>query len=349
MRPYFRNLDSIRTVAALMVFLCHAGPNVYRFLPEDWQILFNFASNGFAGVSIFFVLSGFLITYLLLTEHQENGKISLKGFYLRRVKRIFPLYFAVLIFTFGIYPLVKRFAGMESPNGPDVWHHIFFLSNFDVIRVLSDCPGNDTMSQNVTWSISVEEQFYLVWPLIFLLNKKWWLPLIISGVVASLVFRSYNSMDGIILYYHSFAVMIDLAIGGLVAFLIHRIVLLEIFFEWFTAWKLCAVVSLSVILVAIDAPRIFTSLSFALVIAAMAFTKLDLSDNFLNKWGKYTYGIYLLHPIVLTVLDAALRLFNPLHNFNYYLFVAGAGFIITLGVSKLSYHYFEKPILKLSV
>src|SRR5690349_20307522 len=100
---YFKNLDSIRFIAAMMVFLQHGISLSYRYLPIKntvWEKLLNTISNGGTGVSIFFVLSGFLITYLLISEHELKTKISLKNFYIRRVLRIWPLYFLVVFFSF---------------------------------------------------------------------------------------------------------------------------------------------------------------------------------------------------------------------------------------------------------
>jgi peptidoglycan/LPS O-acetylase OafA/YrhL len=117
---YFKNLDSIRFIAALMVFLQHAVSPSYEYLPIKntiWEKLLNIISSGGTGVSIFFVLSGFLITYLLISEYELNSKISIKYFYLRRVLRIWPLYFLVVAFSFLLYPFLKSLIGMNNPLG----------------------------------------------------------------------------------------------------------------------------------------------------------------------------------------------------------------------------------------
>ena len=98
---FFKNLDSIRFIAALMVFIGHAISPSYQYLPIKntfWEKLLNTASNAGTGVSMFFVLSGFLITYLLISEYELNRKISIQKFYMRRVLRIWPLYFLIVAF-----------------------------------------------------------------------------------------------------------------------------------------------------------------------------------------------------------------------------------------------------------
>src|SRR5262249_15856566 len=122
-------------------------------------------ASGWMGVSFFFVLSGFLITYLILREIEVNGKLDILAFYVRRVLRIWPLYYLVIAFGFLCYPLLKSVFGFSSyiETGNSLYY-MFFLSNFDVIN-LGHWLGNGrgAMSTNITWSVAIEEQFYLLW------------------------------------------------------------------------------------------------------------------------------------------------------------------------------------------
>ena len=122
-------------------------------------------ASGWAGVSFFFVLSGFLITYLILAEVEWSEKLNVPAFYMRRILRIWPLYYAVLLFGFWLYPAVKSALGISSyiETGNPL-SYLLFLSNFDV---LSLGEGRGAMSINITWSVAIEEQFYIVWPLLF--------------------------------------------------------------------------------------------------------------------------------------------------------------------------------------
>lgn len=365
---YFKNLDSIRFIAALMVFLQHAVSPSYQYLPIKktfWEKLLNTISNGGTGVSIFFVLSGFLITYLLISEYQLNLKISIKNFYIRRVLRIWPLYFLVIAFSFLIYPFLKSLIGMNNLLGSNFLYHLTFLSNFDVINIEKFCYGSDAMSQNITWSVSIEEQFYLFWPLIFaFLPKRLWIYSISLVIVGSILFRIINNNDGVVLYFHTFSVLLDLGIGGLMALLIKTNKQFRSFFENISTLAHITLFVFSFCLVFWEdilfsfnygaaISRIFISFSFALIISAQAITKRESKFNlgrisFANKWGKYTYGIYLIHPIAISIIDVFVRIMHfPKTNFINLFSIGAIGFIFTLFLSKISFRYYESKFLSL--
>ena len=187
----------------------------------------------------------------------------------------------------------------------------------------------------------------------------------ISLVIAgSLLFRICHNNDGIVLHYHTFAVLLDLGIGGLTAYLIKSSKKVRMAFEntstkshlvlfilsfWLVAWNAC-------IFNFEYGPaigRLFVSLSFAIIIASQALTKstskLNLgSFSFANKWGRYTYGIYLLHPIVLTLLEVVCKIVHISIENVFVIFIkASLGLVLTLIISKLSYTYFESFFLRL--
>jgi peptidoglycan/LPS O-acetylase OafA/YrhL len=158
--PELARIPSLDGLRALSIFLVVGLHTLQRFslthhVGLGWYALF----NGGTGVSIFFVISGFLITSLLLQEQRKRGSISLRGFYLRRAFRILPpLYF--YIGTVVLLGLLGRIA----LNRTDILSSLFFFHNF---------TEHSTMwSVEHLWSISVEEQFYLVWPLILFLSMK---------------------------------------------------------------------------------------------------------------------------------------------------------------------------------
>jgi peptidoglycan/LPS O-acetylase OafA/YrhL len=167
------SLDGLRGVAVALVIVGHAAQ-----LPE-------FASSGFSpflgelarlGVNMFFVLSGFLITRLLVDEADRNGRPSLSAFYARRAIRIFPaayLYIAVVVFL--------AFAGRVSVSGDDVFHAATYTMNYDHDR--GWLLGH-------LWSLAVEEQFYLLWPLAILwLSRAQCLGLALAVIVCVPVLR----------------------------------------------------------------------------------------------------------------------------------------------------------------
>ncbi|HEY9068052.1 MAG TPA: acyltransferase, partial [Burkholderiaceae bacterium] len=137
-------LNGVRALAVIGVVWHHG----YRG-PLPWPIL----HNGFLGVDVFFVLSGFLITTLLLDEQMATGRISLVNFYARRALRIFPLYYAVLALLAAYFLFAPG-----STNAPafiaELPYHASYTSNWVVLASL----------MGITWSLSTEEQFYLAWP-----------------------------------------------------------------------------------------------------------------------------------------------------------------------------------------
>lgn len=163
---YRPELDSLRAVAVIAVVLSHWVPGFAW--PVNW---------GYAGVYLFFVISGYVISRGLLREKDESGgAINIKLFYARRIIRIWPIYYISLAFMYFIYP------GIEE--GKIVWH-LTFLSN-----VLFGLDKNGSFPVQF-WSLSVEEQFYIFWPLIMLLPKRYVTWLCLACVFVSPAFRWY--------------------------------------------------------------------------------------------------------------------------------------------------------------
>ena len=218
---YFEDLDGLRGLASILVMLYHFA---LRFIlgKEEYQILFNVLSvqqkGGVLAVDFFFVLSGFLITYLLFTEQHKTGKINVLQFYLRRVLRIWPLYFLTLFLGFEIFPLFKGWEGVEIVEPASGILYALFLANFDVIHNAAPAIG----VLGVHWSVSVEEQFYLIWPLLFLLIlliKKNFLPyVLIAMFIFSEIFIYLNGANFSFTYFHSISCIRFLAIGCLIGY-----------------------------------------------------------------------------------------------------------------------------------
>ena len=176
-KAYFHNLDSLRTIAALVVILAHCKLQV-TFSDIEKALGFKldflrYLISGESAVGFFFVLSGFLITYFLIGEWSIEKKISLKYFYLKRVLRIWPLYYFVCAFGFVIYPVLKDVLfNIDTNISSNPWMFLFFLSNLDFIDIVGKgLVDNVPLMLGVTWSVSIEEQFYLFWPLIFVFGR----------------------------------------------------------------------------------------------------------------------------------------------------------------------------------
>ena len=162
------SLDGLRAISIVLVLVAHCVARV-----PDGSSLHNalraVATNGTTGVSVFFVISGFLITTLLQREDKSTGRISLKDFYVRRVFRIIPAYVAFV----AVVALAAK-AGWITVGARSFVRALTFTMDYEVDR--SWYLGH-------TWSLSVEEQFYLVWPLLMYFCRKRTLILIASGVI----------------------------------------------------------------------------------------------------------------------------------------------------------------------
>jgi peptidoglycan/LPS O-acetylase OafA/YrhL len=242
-KTYFNNLDALRFFAAFGVITSHIA---------DW---FKFPSNtigrytriiisldgesGNAGVSFFFVLSGFLITYLLFEEEKKYNGIKVLNFYVRRILRIWPLYFLTLFIGFVIYPKLSMENFHETASWP---MYAMFLANFDNIFQLPRCG-----ILGVQWSIAVEEQFYILWPLLFLLfsDRKKFAIMCFLLIACSTFFHAIGFHK-----FHTLSALTDLAMGGLMAHLAfyhHQRVIF--FFQGFTRLYLILIYSTGFLLI----------------------------------------------------------------------------------------------------
>jgi peptidoglycan/LPS O-acetylase OafA/YrhL len=204
MRPlrYFEHLDTLRFFAFFSVFCLHMtsfglyynGSAWYRWIEES------LAQNGDLGVNFFFTLSGFLITNLLLQEREDTGKINIGAFYARRFLRIWPLYFILVFVGFVILPGLLKLHPESNPFPPvfsiipfdRIGYYLSFLVNFDITM-----HGYPSPVLAVLWSISVEEQFYIFWPLLIALVPRKYLIYSLFGVLlftAGFRFMQWNEI-----------------------------------------------------------------------------------------------------------------------------------------------------------
>lgn len=366
-KVYFPNLDALRTIAFLFVFSEHVLWSAFKNLNIQDRFLLDFAYNIFAngglGVSIFFVLSGFLITYLILTEIKFFGKLDLKSFYIRRTLRIWPLYFLVIAFVFAGIPFVQHFIGHPQENPADLKYYFSFLSNFDLIR-LGQAGAIGNMQSGITWSVGIEEQFYLLWPLLFLfLPVRFYLPVFLSIVAFCLFFRFQNVHDPIVIYFHSFAVCADLALGGLIAYMVMRKQEDGPWTFHLEKWKVLIIYFLGISFVFLGKELFAFPMFpvFSRLISTIFFGFIILDQNFntahdmklsklkvLSTWGKYTYGMYLLHPIAFYFVKLLTDFMNLSFPGFFPRFGLGMFVLVVTGfISYLSYHWIEKKFLLL--
>lgn len=360
-KVYFPNLDGLRFLAFFFVFMYHC----YFEIPKQdeqsplYLVFHKLWENGDLGVNFFFTLSGFLITHLLLVEEKENGEFSIPNFYWRRTLRIWPLYFATLFFGFVIFQTLVRSVGVQIEETANGWHYLLFLGNFDIIK--NGDPVSGTLS--VLWSLAIEEQFYLFWPLLFLIFKRSRPVLFIVLIIASLIFRSLFYQDHILLFYHTFSVMSDLVVGAILAWWsfssnlkqeednsIPKKFNILIYLLGFVLILLRKDLFTSPILVIFE--RLIFSLFFAYIIFDQNFSQKSFFKigNFkrISYWGKFTYGLYCLH-IPAMVFTEGFAMIGGVHESTWWVFFGKAitTFLLSLILCRLSYRYLEYPFLKL--
>src|SRR5579884_1110409 len=223
---YYPTLDGLRFFAFFLVFLHHAFEGWSSPNPVLNFFLIALEKNGWAGVDLFFVLSGFLITALLVKERQEFGSFSLKNFWIRRSLRIWPLYYLALIMGFFIIPFIHtHIFGITPPNininlilKEQTPFYFTLLGNWAV--VLYNYPPFTNIAH--LWTISLEEQFYLLWPLVLFFTKNF-KKSFIAGLILILLamaFRFYLALHGVRhpgIYVDTFARMDTLVLGSLAA------------------------------------------------------------------------------------------------------------------------------------
>jgi peptidoglycan/LPS O-acetylase OafA/YrhL len=170
-KQYFKGLDGLRGIAAILVVLGHI---------ELLKKTFNFNNVydgggpfflylGSLAVTFFFVLSGFLITFLLLKEKEQKGSISIRNFYLRRLLRIWPVYYVLFILGFLIFPRLY-IAGIIMPK-PIEWSSYWNSFFFNLVLLPNFAKVSNPIAFQ-SWSIGVEEQFYIFWPILVLKIKS---------------------------------------------------------------------------------------------------------------------------------------------------------------------------------
>lgn len=362
MRRYFPNLNSLRFIAASLVIIHHIESHKAFFkLNNLYQINF-FEIVGKLGVVLFFVMSGFLITSLLLKEHQENNSISFKKFYMRRILRIWPLYYLTILMGFYVYPYIPFFSDpyqdlyvnvLESRSS-NIYYYLSIFANLGVVK-----HGLISYTSHV-WSIATEEQFYLIWPLLFSIFHKRLLQMMVIVIIFYWSIKYINYKPQIInrLFEKEFAENLRdfwyffnincMAIGGIFAYILHKnYMVVKLLLNQYTFYiaTFTTVIFLSIgINFGFFHYEIYCVL-FGVIISNLAFNpkfKKTLEFKITNYLGTISYGLYMLHlPVLLIAIKIG-------HYFNsYYLLPYTITFGGSILISHLSYKYFETPFLKL--
>lgn len=358
-------LDGVRGVAILMVMAIHfVGESAAQTLPQT--LLVKAAGYGLFGVDLFFVLSGFLITGILLDA--KNRPHYFRNFYARRTLRIFPLYYGVLAALFLLLPVVTQLSPLlEQAREQQGWLWTY-TTNFYVAYTSS---WRSLTYVTHFWSLAIEEHFYLIWPLVVFALRRATLERVCVGVIAAgLALRIGLALAGI--SDVSISVLtpcrVDtLCVGALLAVVAHREGGLAMLLE--RCGKAALVVGSSVLLLcaysaltADDLPvlRQVRNTLFALFFGAVTLLSLRPSSELIPRafrsralrfFGKYSYGLYVYHGLLTWYFDeAAVEARLDALLGNHWLTIAAKaaiGVSLSTVVAVLSYELFEKRFLSL--
>lgn len=362
-RIYFPHLDVIRFFSALLIVVLHAylcyngwfGKIGLLTNTENQEFTFfgnlihRLIQNFHFGVDIFFLISGFLITYILVEEKKQFGKIDIRKFMIRRSLRIWPLYFLLIAIT----PFLIKW--LDEPVPTNYISTLFFVNNFHTLQT-----GEWSYPFAHFWSICIEEHFYLFWPFVVsLLPQKKMLYVFISIILLSISYQVYLSFydpnANLALYLNTFCridVMVIGAIGGLLYsnkpfnFNFKPILNIALFvgifiylsFDPLLYWKN----PISPIL-----NKYITVLTFAILLLNYNFNssfKFRIPEkSFIHYFGKISYGIYMISNILLPIVVK--KIMWVLESSNIFIF---SFFVLTLSIliPILSYEIFEKRFQK---
>lgn len=349
MKKYIKPFDTVRFLAAFVVVVYH------WFLDVEAIHMLNL---GRIGVQVFFVLSGFLITSILLSDKEKDTpKTSIAGFFLKRTFRIFPLYYFV-IFTFSYLQDIRD----------HLWWFLLYAGNFLLAATYPDTP--DLHHSVHFWTLAVEEQFYLIWPfLILLLPFKYIKPTILGAIVIGLLLKVVTySVSGMQMSTLMPLQMVSIGAGAWLAYYQKYAPSKTDFLR--KPWTIAFTVIYVVVSLTVKEPwvqellnDILTSL-FALIVIANTLTLREgtlaykvMTIRPIIYLGTMTYGLYVYHMFI-PFFEASLAMYAKNNNRmmpffdDVYLFPMFDNWLlqflyrlcILFGVSIVSWYVFERPL-----
>lgn len=366
---YFPNLNGVRFIAAFSVLIHHIEQVKEVFKVPNFYDNHLIKNMGKLGVDLFFVLSGFLITYLLLHEKGRFGRIDTRNFYIRRILRIWPLYFLIVILAFFVFPNIPFFV---PPNNEIAFMAHNFYRRLSLFLLVLPNIGfilyNSPYLAAQTWSIGVEEQFYYLWP--WIVKNFSWKRLLLTITVFCLgtftVFYIYynwvgntqyaNNVPEIVRFFFSQFRIITLMTGGACAMLVYykKERILNGLFRKEVQMLVYGVLILSLATgfhisgLNLEYYGLFFGY-FILNLAANPRSIVNLEYSWISYLGKISYGIYIYQTAFIV---ASVHLIQGIFGGNlspliFNLIVYPLSAFLTIGVSALSYRYFETPFLNL--
>lgn len=351
--PHLLQLDGLRGLAILLVATGHIFFKYY---------IFNF---GWIGLNLFFLLSGYLITKTLFIHIRSSPLSYFRNFYARRVLRIFPLYYGILLLFFAVLPLIyiKYQQIFGSLYNIQIWYWLY-ISNWRII--LYGLPPNPLFFH--FWSLAVEEQFYLIWPIVFFLITSFNRRVLIILILLTLSILIRILLYGVkSVYYNTLTPGEPLLLGCLISILEKNDKLKSIY-NYARALAILSFISLVVIFLHNSDLRIINfpllSIGYSNIDLIWAFLLCNilinlertyliskvLSSGILVWLGIYSYGIYVFHWIILQLFINKYEILFTNKGFGEsisYWISRILGVIIILLLSYASYNLYERKFLSL--
>ncbi len=355
-KKYYPQLDAIRGLSFLAVFTFHAykpsfGISIFQ------QFLYFVHHNLPLSIDVFFVLSAFLLTLLGLKEYKKNGNFSFKNYFIRRALRIWPLYYLLMFLTFVVIKIIAVKMGQQITLPLPYWY-LFFISNY--------CNTPHVYFLKFLWTLSVEEQFYLLWGLCLLLFQKNLKAVMIVFTAVSIVFNIWGAATNQHIYTNTITYIFDMMAGAYAAYCLHQNngvinwikrfsskynamfmygFLLPFFLIYFIADS--KLVGVANNLFSVLMRFIFIIYTCCIILDQMVNCRKRLSlsnNNFLIYTGKISYGLYCFHGFVLSFVDIFMQKMSwHLPSILYAIILLAVTFLI----ASLSYRFIEKPFLQL--
>lgn len=366
-KVHFKGFNAMRAFAALAVVVVHTYENrhLIGFPKEDMFLFTNIEHLSFLAVVFFFALSGFLITYLLMVEKEKYNTVAVKQFYLRRVLRIWPLYYFLLFFTFVIIPFIPDMASEQKNLPLQLLLYGTFFANLAYILDLFTIPIA------VTWSVAVEEQFYLIWPLLSKYSKNihkmtWYVIIVFLGIkflffVLERFILPDNRLINILFGFVEITKIDCMAIGALGAIYLYKNgterlkCINKVYVISFLIFALLiCILDIRTLLNKVYLGQLYNEIYAVIftIVLLLISSRERLANLLENKvtifLGNISYGIYMLHLIVVVLLAHLVKEYIHLQaSFMNFVLFEIAVCIVTILVSWLSYEYFEKKFLAL--
>jgi peptidoglycan/LPS O-acetylase OafA/YrhL len=346
----FSSLNGVRCICCLAVIKEHVswnfpGPRLF--------------SLGYLGVDLFFVISGFLIVTLLIRERERRGSISLGKFYARRSLRIFPIYYLTIFLVFGLYLAISPW----RPNGLNFYKWAFPVLMTYMQDIIRASLGNF----NPCWTLAMEEQFYLFWPTVekFAIRPLRWA--ILAGMLALNLALAFGLFDGLIVRVYGDAdalkmpmlliTFTPILLGVLLAHLLNDRRAFGVFYRllgyrWSPFLMLGALFALCEVRPDLDLSwwsKIGVHLIFMLMLASLViredhFARPVLTFAPIARLGVISYGLYLYHLWVISIIDLTSSRFFPGGMPKGLFFLLAT--IGTIAVAEASFRLIEQPLLR---